>query len=151
MISSSYYIAVKSVCGIITYAIVVILLMSSNCSSQGVLPSNSEKLNQHQRIEKTSPTNSNGFNAAEDLLISKAKAAIQKYKLTELSLECLLFEISDFPRERVSFVTVRELHNVQCGGDPMTSPRLFTLRIKTNNGEVWTDAKSLAGEFERLE
>lgn len=149
MISNLFLIMFKSRYEIITYPIIIaVLLMCLNCSSQDRLPSNSH---QHQGIEKKELTNTYNSNEAENLLISKVKEVIQKHNLTKLSLECLLFEILDSPQKKVSFITIRELHNIQCGGDPMTSPRLFTLRINTNTGEVWTDVKSLAGKFERLE
>jgi hypothetical protein len=87
---------------------------------------------------------------ANNVLLSKVREVIKIYKLTSLSPECLLFETSFDKKEGVSLIIVREKHSKSCGGDTLTSPRLFTLKINTQNGIIWSDAKSLTGEFEKL-
>ena len=81
---------------------------------------------------------------------SKAKQAIEKYNLSPISLKCLLFVSTDAGTKNRAAVEVRELHNQKCGGDPSTAPRLFTLEIDLVDGSIWTDAKSLSGDMERL-
>jgi hypothetical protein len=46
--------------------------------------------------------------------------------------------------------TVRERHGGDCGGDPGTAPRLFTIAIDTVTWSVTTDAGSPGGTMEPL-
>lgn len=87
----------------------------------------------------------------EDKLIRRAQAVTTKYKLTKLSLDCLKFEMLDELYEGKVMIDVREVHNSKCGGDPAVSPRLFSIGIDNKTGAIWSDAKSLVGQLEKLE
>lgn len=67
-----------------------------------------------------------------------ARTAIQKYKLTSLSLECLSF-LADQEDATHYSVEVLENHTPACGGDPNTAPRVVTLLIDKNTGELQKD------------
>ncbi|WP_100287709.1 hypothetical protein [Conservatibacter flavescens] len=79
----------------------------------------------------------------ENVAIEKVTQSIEKHKLTSLHQECLLF-ISD---DKVDYyeVEVREKHNETCGGDPQTSPRLFTYEINKRTGKMRTDEPVWSG------
>src|SRR5450432_3218808 len=62
--------------------------------------------------------------AAADL----ARRAVARHRLTRLAPACLAFEPAADGKGRYA-VTVREVHNAACGGDPQTAPRLFTLSV----------------------
>jgi hypothetical protein len=76
-------------------------------------------------------------------------AIILKNKLTEIPLNCLIFEKQKNELEYAILYDIRELHNNNCPGDQSTSPRLFSVGIDKENG-IWSDAKSLLGEMEKL-
>lgn len=79
-----------------------------------------------------------------------AKKIVEDYDLTSLPLECLTFEnIGEADGFKV-VINVRELHNANCKGDIKVSPRLFSIAFDKNK-KVWTDAKSLLGQLERLD
>lgn len=127
-----------------------ILLVIGGCLRANEPPASTTKALTTSQSVKTSIAPPKAAVETTQELVSKAKITIQKYKLTSLSTECLLFDISSDPPKGWSVVEARELHSAQCGGDPSTAPRLFTLRFEAGGRSVWTDAKSLAGEFERL-
>jgi len=70
--------------------------------------------------------------------IDLARAAIQKYKLTSLSPECLSFLVDQQDATHNS-VEVLENHTPACGGDPNTAPHVVTLLIDKNTGELQKD------------
>lgn len=84
-------------------------------------------------------------------LITRAKKITKKFKLTNIELSCLNFVVLENQIERKKVIDVHEKHNTLCGGDPETSPRLFSIAINESNGEIWSDAKSLLGQLEKLE
>lgn len=59
----------------------------------------------------------------------KAQAAITQGHWTSLALECISLEAG---KPEWTFV-VREEHNATCGGDTLTAPRLFNVRV-----DPWT-------------
>jgi hypothetical protein len=67
-------------------------------------------------------------------------------------MSCIIFV---GPEEIVSgkiiYVTVREKHNEECGGDPDTAPKLYSVGFELNSNEVWTDARSENSMMELLE
>lgn len=89
-------------------------------------------------------------NSDNSKLIIKAKKATKKYNLTKISMSCLIFDKLDEKLDGKEIVDVREKHGDRCGGDPETSPRLFSFGFDELTGEIWSDAKSLLGQMEKL-
>lgn len=67
-----------------------------------------------------------------------ARAAIEKYKLTSLSPECLTF-MAGLEDDTHYNVEVLENHTPACGGDPNTAPHVVTLLIDKNTGALQKD------------
>ena len=86
----------------------------------------------------------------ENELIILAKKITTEHKLTELKLECLTFELLDELYEGKHIIDVRELHSESCGGDINTSPRLFSIAVNHAAYDIWSDAKSMLGQLEKL-
>lgn len=84
-------------------------------------------------------------------LINQAKQIVTKYKLSELPLICLEFDVLEDLFEGKRIIDVREKHERPCEGDPDISPRLFSIGIEQSTGAIWSDAKSMLGQLERLE
>ncbi|WP_055326800.1 hypothetical protein [Ralstonia solanacearum] len=80
--------------------------------------------------------------------IDLAVAALQKYRLTSLSPDCLSF-IVDQEDATHNSVEVLENHTPACGGDPATAPRVVTLLIDRNTGALQSD-KDSPGAFTPL-
>ncbi|AMP69479.1 hypothetical protein [Ralstonia solanacearum] len=80
--------------------------------------------------------------------IDLAVAALQKYRLTSLSPDCLSF-IVDQEDATHNSVEVLENHTPACGGDPATTPRVVTLLIDRNTGALQSD-KDSPGAFTPL-
>lgn len=79
-----------------------------------------------------------------------AKKIVEDYDLTSVPLECLTFGSAGKADGFKVIVNVRELHNKSCKGDIQVSPRLFSIAFDKND-KVWSDAKSLLGQLERLD
>ena len=69
--------------------------------------------------------------------VQRAAAAIDRHQLTSLRLACLSLIASD--AKGFFDVDVRERHTPACGGDPLTGPRLFTVRIRKRDGRMTSD------------
>ena len=80
------------------------------------------------------------------VLFNKVRAAIQKNRLTKIPDRCLDLELES-PMENDFLVSIREIHSAECGGDPETSPRLFSVKIDSQMKNMWSDAKSDDGEM----
>ena len=76
-----------------------------------------------------------------------ARSAILQNKLTALSDSCLKLDVNDQGAKELVEVTVKEIHNVSCGGDPNTEPRLFTIHIDRQTNAISSDALSEDSEF----
>lgn len=64
----------------------------------------------------------------ESAAVTLVDDAIVTNRLTTLPLHCLA--LSPSPDGLTGYlVTVRELHSKECGGDPNTSPRLFSIKV----------------------
>lgn len=70
--------------------------------------------------------------------IRRVSAAIDTYRLTSVRQECRLLFVTEL-RTRFEF-TIREDHRPHCGGDPLTAPRLFSVRVRKRDGWMTTDA-----------
>jgi hypothetical protein len=87
----------------------------------------------------------------EDRTVLAVSQAVRRNKLVKLADECLSYEFDGSRSKDEFFVDVRENHgNPKCGGDPNTSPRLFTVRVSKETGEMSTDENSADGEFHPL-
>ncbi|WP_338846879.1 hypothetical protein V8J88_24320 [Massilia sp. W12] len=73
-----------------------------------------------------------------------AQSAIQECRLSRLPPACVRLFVQSAPA--FWLVDVREQHDAQCGGDPDTAPRLFSLQI-WRDGRVLSDAASMDGSF----
>jgi hypothetical protein len=77
--------------------------------------------------------------------------AIRNNKLVEKPDQCLAYQFDGESSKEYFIVEVRENHrHSECGGDPQTSPRLFTVRVSRTTGDISTDAKSDNGTFRPL-
>ena len=83
--------------------------------------------------------------AEQTKAVDLARAAIEKYKLTTLSQECLSFVV-DRADDTHNSVEVLENHTPACGGDPNTAPRVVTLLIDRNTGALQKDDPA-SGEY----
>lgn len=88
--------------------------------------------------------------APENELVILAKKITADYKLNDIKLECLTFELLEQTSDGKRIIDVRELHSENCGGDLNTSPRLFSIAINEGTGDIWSDAKSMLGQLEKL-
>ena len=88
--------------------------------------------------------------ASKENVLTRAKQITIKYKLSMLSIDCIQFEENAEKYEGMPLIDARELHSKACGGDPATSPRLFSIGFDASKGEVWSDAKSLVGQMELI-
>ena len=84
----------------------------------------------------------------QDALIARAERAVREYQLSEVKLACMKFVVATEPFQRFPTVDVHEVHNQECGGDPATSPRIFSVAFDDKTGAVWSDARSPVGQME---
>ena len=89
------------------------------------------------------------YDKSKSELVKQAKDLVRHYKLSKLPITCLIFEVQDNPAEGKRMIDVRESHENGCEGDPETSPRLFSIAIDPSGG-IWSDAKSVLGQQEKL-
>ncbi|WP_243042513.1 hypothetical protein [Dyella sedimenti] len=101
-----------------------------------------------------SPASSAGVATAPDgdeAVIGRISAVIRKHRLTALRDECLDYLVDDSDGATVA-IDVHEKHDARCGGDPETSPRLFSFKLDRDSGQLTTDALDLAdGDFQPIE
>ena len=81
-------------------------------------------------------------------LVTRAKQTTLKYNLSRITISCLAVKVADEKYEGKPLVNVHEIHDKKCGGDPQTSPRLFSVAFDDRTGEIWSDAKSLVSQME---
>lgn len=84
----------------------------------------------------------------KNILVTQAKQATIKYKLSSIAVACLNFQVAAEKYEGKPMVDVYEIHDKECGGDPQTAPRLFSIAFDDRTGEIWSDAKSLISQME---
>lgn len=88
---------------------------------------------------------------SDDAVIRQVSAAIHKHQLTTLKDACLDYMIDDSDGATVD-IDVHEKHDAACGGDPDTSPRLFSFKLDRASGQLTTDALDLAdGDFQPID
>lgn len=72
----------------------------------------------------------------KDPTIARIREAIVDNRLTALAPDC--YAVFPLLREGAYVdYDVREVHNLACGGDPDTSPRLMTFRAQPKTGKLW--------------
>lgn len=72
-----------------------------------------------------------------DAILSTA-AAVHRFELTSNTDECLRFNVTEKPTRYD--IEVREHHGAGCGGSAATEPRLFTVRVRKQDGQLTSDA-----------
>ena len=79
-----------------------------------------------------------GHVKTKDEAIKLATNAIHKFNLTSLKDECGAIAVI----ERSSYfeIVVHERHTPQCGGTSETAPRLFSVRVRKQDGRLTSDA-----------
>ncbi|UPG88575.1 hypothetical protein L2Y96_14225 [Luteibacter aegosomaticola] len=88
--------------------------------------------------------------ASEAQAETLALDAIARHHLTSLAPACLALMSEDLTNGWS--IDVHELHDEKCGGDPETSPRLFTIDVDATTGAMTTDALDPAdGEMQSLD
>lgn len=87
----------------------------------------------------------------DSAVIQRVDAVIRKHHLTTLADTCLDYMVDDSDGATVD-IDVHEKHDTRCGGDPETSPRLFSFKLDRASGQLSTDALDLAdGDFQPIE
>ena len=87
----------------------------------------------------------------EDRTVLAVSEAIRQSQLLKLQDECVSYRFDGESSKEYFLVEVRENHgDPKCEGDPNTAPRLFTVRVARQTGEMSTDAGSATGEFHAL-
>jgi hypothetical protein len=87
---------------------------------------------------------------SDDAVIERVSTVIKKHRLTTLQEACLEYLVDDSDGATVD-VDVHEKHDASCGGDPETSPRLFSFKLDRASGQLTTDAMDLAdGDFQPI-
>ena len=87
----------------------------------------------------------------DDAVIERVSAVIKKHHLTSLQEECIDYMVDSSDGATVD-IDVHEKHDEKCGGDPNTSPRLFSFKLDRASGQLTTDALDLAdGDFQPIE
>jgi hypothetical protein len=86
----------------------------------------------------------------DDTAVAKVNDAVQRHHLTSLKPDCLDYIIGDESQDGID-VDVHEKHDEHCGGDPETSPRLFSFHVD-HAGKLTTDALDPAdGEMKPID
>ena len=129
---------------VLALALLTMLLTSPACSP--VPPADTKKVPPKSSAAKESTE------ADEDKALLAVSAAIRKNHLVDQKPDqCLAYRVDSKSMKDAYVVEVRENHrHKECGGDPQTSPRLFTVRVAKATGDMTTDANSPAGEFRPL-
>lgn len=87
-----------------------------------------------------------------EVFVDRAISITKQYSLSILPMTCIIFVA---PEEiiggKLVYVTVREKHNEECGGDPDTAPKLYSVGFDLNTNDVWTDARSEDAMMKLLE
>lgn len=76
-----------------------------------------------------------------DQAVTLVQQSVVKNQLSPLRLECIMFvEVQTESNATDYQIDVRENHNVQCGGDPDTAPRIMTYQVDKKTGRLCTDS-----------
>src|SRR5262249_23317166 len=131
------------------------LLLFPGCESRHPQPKRQETRSPTAETDDSSSakrqeTPSQGQQAQEDKIILDVANTIRRRQLTKLADDCLSYNLDSSEKEDY-VVSVHENHrDPKCGGDPQTSPRLFSIRVNRKTGAMSTDAGSPAGEHHSL-
>jgi hypothetical protein len=83
----------------------------------------------------------------EHSILAAAQKSVQEHRLVALPEECLLYSLEK-DSSAVYTVDVYENHNdPKCAGDPLTTPRLFSIEVSKDLVAVGTDIDSTDGQF----
>lgn len=98
----------------------------------------------------TKPAPAPAISVNDDTAVAKVSDAVQRHHLTSLKSDCLDYIIGDKSQGGID-IDVHEKHDEHCGGDPETSPRLFSFHVD-HAGKLATDALDPAdGEMKPID
>lgn len=135
------------------YTLIGLILISTNACSENNAPEEKTRITPTETVKTVNDDSQKRAITpapSDSKLISKAKQITADYKLSPVKQECLTYEVQKNLFEGKRIIDVREVHSKTCGGDSATTPRLFTIAIVEATGEVWSDAKSMLGQLEKL-
>ena len=127
---------------------------SSRADSKGSGSSNQAQSGRKKNADSTlhrAGQEASASEASEDKTVLAVSRAIRRNHLVSKPDQCIAYQFDGSSLKDAFVVDVREDHShSECGGDPQTSPRLFTVRVSKKTGKMSTDANSPAGEFHSL-
>jgi len=124
---------------------------NSQPQNQGSSPAASAASEESSRPGQRNPPAETSPASHEDETVLAVSQAVRKNELVGKPDQCIAYQFDGESSRDYFIVDVRENHrHSECGGDPQTSPRLFTVRVSKSTGEMSTDAKSVPGEFRAL-
>jgi len=139
-----------------SFVFIAALLATAGChgsqreepTALAATPTPTETPVEPRRQEAAAPKNDP---SEEDKTVLAVSNAIRKNHLTDRQDECLAFQFNPNPKKDFFLVDVRENHHyAKCGGDPNTSPRLFSVMVDKKSGKMSTDQGSTDGAFHPL-
>jgi len=133
------------------FSLIVLVLLSANACSDDNEKKRSTGVAQTVTVSDASQNRADSLASFDNKLIAKAKQITADYKLSPIKQACLTYEVQEKKFEGKRIIDVREVHSETCGGDTGTTPRLFSIAIVEETGEIWSDAKSMLGQLEKLE
>jgi hypothetical protein len=117
-------------------------------SSDQASPSPADKPAATATVATPAPAPATSVN--DDTAVAKVSDAVQRHHLTSLKPDCLDYIIGDESQGGID-IDVHEKHDEHCGGDPETSPRLFSFHVD-HAGKLTTDALDPAdGEMKPID
>ena len=88
---------------------------------------------------------------SEEAIVEQVSAVVKRHQLSSLPPQCLDYMVDDADAATID-IDVHEKHDATCGGDPATSPRLFSFKLERANGRLSTDALDLAdGDYQPID
>lgn len=131
-------------------ALLATVLALQACDQKG--PSASEQNAAQNSTPKSDPARSSVAQAkspreVEDETVLAVSKSVRTAHLTELADACLAYHFRPNPSGSVYVVDVMENHrHSECGGDPQSQPRLFTIEVDARTQQMSTD-KGSPGKF----
>ncbi len=134
----------KTLFGRLAVSLALVILFASQACAVGVHHSGKNKTDAAMGSNTASPTQSQLESpTVEDQILVAVSNAIRKARLTDRPDECLAYRFDFTTSREAYFVEVRENHqHANCGGDPLTQPRLFTVRVDRKTRKMFTDQGS---------
>lgn len=144
----------NKVSGLFCAGLVILALVACSSPSQSQDEQTSESDAPSASATVAAPAHSASVASSpsdDDAVIAQVSAMIRKHQLTSLKDECLDYMVDDSDGATID-IDVHEKHDSKCGGDPDTSPRLFSFKLDRTSGQLTTDALDLSdGDFQPIE